>query len=112
MADRDDSRPQLSGLLGPGLVVVIASLVTYFSVEPRLHSQRPELAKRLSVPAPPSPPGLSALHSRLWDDPLAVAYEHSEIREGADGRNAPHVAGLLPCVVSLCKPEPANRHYF
>src|SRR5258708_2348922 len=112
MADSDDSRPQLSGLLGPGLVVAIASLVTYFSFEPRLQSQRPDLAKRLSVPAPPSPPGLSALHSRLWDDPLAVAYEHSELREGAAKRNAADVAALLRGVVSLDKTEPDIRRYF
>src|SRR5262245_54125321 len=86
MADKEDSRPQLTGLIGPGLIVALASLVAYFSLEPRLQSQRPDFSKRLSVPAPPSPPGLAALHARLWDDPLAVAYEHSETHDGAAGR--------------------------
>src|SRR5437870_3691387 len=78
MADSDDSKSQFSGLIGPGLIIVIGGLVAYFSFEPRLESLRPDLAKRLSVPPPPSPAGLHALHARLWDDPLTAAYQHSQ----------------------------------
>jgi hypothetical protein len=111
MAEKEDSSPQLTGLIGPGLIVALASLVAYFSLEPRLQSQRPDLSKRLSVPAPPSPPGLAALHARLWDDPLAVAYEHSETHNGAAGRRV-SLKDLLRNVAPVESAEPDVRKYF
>jgi hypothetical protein len=112
MAEKEDSGPQLTGLIGPGLIVALASLVAYFSLEPRLQSQRPDLSKRLGVPAPPSPPGLAALHARLWDDPLAVAYEHSETHDGAAGRRAASLKDLLRNVAPVESAEPDVRKYF
>src|SRR5262245_708278 len=112
MAEKEDSRPQLTGLIGPGVIVAIASLIAYFSLEPRLQSQRPDLSKRLGVPAPPSPPGLSALHARLWDDPLAVAYEHSETHDEAAGRRTASLKDLLRNVTPVDSAEPDVRKYF
>ncbi len=80
MAENGESRSQLTGLLGPGLVVIIGGLVAYFTFEPALESLRPNLSQKLSVPPPPSPPHLHAVHSRLWDDPLTVAFQDSRNR--------------------------------
>lgn len=88
MADNGDSRAPLTSFVGPGLIVIIGGLVAYFTYEPALQSRRPEQPQNQSVPPPPSPPHLYAVHSRLWDDPLAVAYQHSvqASAEAGDGR--------------------------
>lgn len=87
MGQSDESPSQLSGLLGPTLIVAIGGLVAYFTFEPALESRRPDLSNRPHVPKPPSVPGLNAIHARLWDDPLAVAFADSQNRHGESDKS-------------------------
>ncbi|HVX15251.1 MAG TPA: hypothetical protein VHC22_28945 [Pirellulales bacterium] len=77
----------IGGLMNPSLLVLVVSIMGYLVSNPVLKSVRPELASLNSVPPPPSPPPLSGIHSRLWDDPLWVAYQHSQ-RLPADERTS------------------------
>src|SRR5579872_4384440 len=63
MSQEQESPSQLSGVFGPTLILAIGGLVAYFTIEPSLQSQRPDLAKRRLVPPPPSAKDLNAVHS-------------------------------------------------
>jgi hypothetical protein len=78
MAQADESKSSLPGILGPTLVVALLSAAGYLGYQPELKSARPRLAKKTQVPPPPSPSAMKAEHARLWDDPLSVAYEASQ----------------------------------
>jgi hypothetical protein len=75
MSNGEPTKSDFGGLLSPGFFVLLASIVGYVTFQPPLKSVRPELDSSDGVPPPPSPPGLSAVHSRLWDDPLTVAFQ-------------------------------------
>ena len=80
MPPSEESTSQISGAIGPTLVVLLTGLLAYFTHEPTLESRRPDQTSHTLVPPPPAIKGLNAIHSRLWDDPLAVAYEDSQRR--------------------------------
>ncbi|HEY2249528.1 MAG TPA: hypothetical protein VGH74_00660, partial [Planctomycetaceae bacterium] len=86
MAD-SDNKSQLAGVIGPALLLAIFSVLGYVTYEPLLRSARPKAGDDGSVPQPPSPKGLEALHARLWDDPLVVAYQHSRKKKVNAGSN-------------------------
>ncbi|HVC96905.1 MAG TPA: hypothetical protein VND64_24715 [Pirellulales bacterium] len=75
MPNGEPTKSDLGGLLSPGFFVLLASILGYVTFQPPLKSVRPELVSSEGVPAPPSPPNLSAVHSRLWGDPLTVAFK-------------------------------------
>ncbi|HLJ12303.1 MAG TPA: hypothetical protein VKU82_14000 [Planctomycetaceae bacterium] len=112
MSQDQDSPSQLSGLFGPALIVAIGGLVAYFTIEPALESRRPDLSKRTLVPPPPAAPGLNALHSRLWDDPLAVAYEDSQRRHREGPKSSQSLGSLLQHALCLNSGQEELQRYF
>jgi hypothetical protein len=97
MAQDDETKSPLSGLLGPTFVLAVLSAVGYLSYQPALKSARPRLGSTKLVPLPPSPPGLKPVHARLWDDPLAVAYRDSQRRQRSS-----QVSSAGPSAEVLC----------
>ncbi len=75
MANDDDSaKSSFSGALPTTLLLAFVSVAGYLGYQPALKSARPHTAKAMQVPPPPTPPGMKALHARLWDDPIVVAW--------------------------------------
>jgi hypothetical protein len=76
MGQANESPSIVSTLLSPSFILAVGGLVAFLLSEPALRSQRPDVDPRAVVPPPPSPRGMHALHTRLWEDPIAVAYQH------------------------------------
>jgi hypothetical protein len=112
MGQTEESPSQLSGLFGPTLIVAIGGPVAYFTIEPSLESQRPDLSKNDIVPPPPSLPGLNAIHARLWDDPLAVAFADSQRRSGDSAKISALLETLTRRAVYLNEAEVNVQRYF
>src|SRR5262245_46353577 len=93
MGQANESPSIVSTLLSPSFILAVGGLVAYLLSEPALRSQRPDGDPRTVVPPPPSPAGFNALHSRLWEDPIAVAYQHW--RQQHDGTAPPGWLGKL-----------------
>ncbi|HWB08936.1 MAG TPA: hypothetical protein VG826_06920 [Pirellulales bacterium] len=86
MSTGESETPGVTSWLSPSLIVVIISLIGYMRWEPPLQSVRPGAVGVDKLPPPPPIPGVSSIHSRLWDDPLLVANDHfNRSREGAIG---------------------------
>jgi hypothetical protein len=83
MAESDSKSP-LAGVIGPAMILATISVLGYVTYEPSLKSARPLVGGDESVPSPPTPPGIGALHARLWDDPLVVAYQDSQKHKSKD----------------------------
>jgi hypothetical protein len=112
MGKSEDSPSQPSSFFGPTLIVALGGLVAYFTINPSLESLRPDLSKRASVPPPPSPGDLYALHSRLWDDPLSVAYKHSQQHQNDSSKHSEGLAAFLSKITRLNKAEVNVQRYF
>ncbi len=112
MGQSEESPSQLPGLFGPTLIVAIGGLVAYFTIEPALESRRPDLSKNNIVPPPPSVPGLNAVHGRLWDDPLALAYEDSRRKPRDVGKFPPWLRALARRAVCLNETQSDVHRYF
>jgi len=80
----DNSRKSnLASLAMPGLIL-IALGISYFTYRAPLETARPMSSAQYHVPGPPSPKGSSAVFARLWQDPLSVAYEDRDSRQGGE----------------------------
>ncbi len=73
-----------AGIVWPGLIVVALAIVGYYTTRSPLETSRPSTAS-YEVPPPPSPPGVYAVHARLWEDPLAAAYRDPGREAGEAG---------------------------
>lgn len=82
------------GIVWPGLLLVGLGIVGYYTTRSDLETLRPEIPD-YQVPGPPTPPGLSAVHARLWEDPLEAAYRDPHGKTGEPGWLAPLRAFVL-----------------
>lgn len=71
------------GIVLPGALPALG-LIGYFTTRPDLETLRPE-ASGYRTPGPPTPPGISAVHARLWEDPLEAAYRDTNRQSGEPG---------------------------
>src|SRR5579872_7517711 len=84
----EETSSQFNGLFGPTVIVAIGGLIAYFTIEPALDSQRPNLSNR-KLPPPPMTSGVPAVQTRLWDDPLQAAFAASQDQHNAGSRKSP-----------------------
>lgn len=84
-------RPSLPGVVLPSTVILLVWVVGYYTHCTPLETSRPR-GEKYEIPPPPSPAGIHAVHSRLWEDPLAITVERFEelVLPKVTGGHCPH----------------------
>ncbi len=70
----NERRSLVGGVAGPSLLLVLIGLYAFWVQDRELDSARPQHVSQ--VPPPVSRTGIHAIHSRIWEDPLAVTFGH------------------------------------
>jgi len=99
MADNrnGDRRFPSTSIVWPSLLAAALAVVGYFTTRPPLESSRPRMPLQYGVPSPPSPRGVSAVHARLWEDPLAAAYRDRNWAHETDEASWPSSLSRIFC---------------
>jgi hypothetical protein len=77
-----------AGIAWPSIFLVLTGTYAYWASQRELVSSRPSTPGQFDVPDPVPTPGVRTIHSRMWEDPLARAYQHwksLDNRERASG---------------------------
>lgn len=95
---------KLTDFAFPGIVVVALSVIGYYSTRPPLTSARPAPASTaFTADAPLAPPGMAAMHARIWDDPLLPYNDHPSDVDNARGTDPGIAARVLQQSVSTAE---------
>lgn len=82
MSDPAPRSSPMGPWIGTSILSLLVVVIGYFGSEHKLLSRRPEL--RSDFPAPIAFSGATAMHARLWQDPLELAYKDSEKKHARD----------------------------
>lgn len=88
-------------MIWPSLIAAALGVYGYITYQSSLDSARPPTPITEGFPTLPSPPGLRAHRSRLWQDPLAVVYEEPAKDSSPHLQvELPHLRGYLHSAVN------------
>ncbi|HEY4309677.1 MAG TPA: hypothetical protein VGN12_09530 [Pirellulales bacterium] len=76
-----------TNVLLPGAIALALAITSYLTYEPTLTSVRPAARTVHGIPPPPTPDGMEAFYSRLWEDPLLTSYNNQTAKGDANAKD-------------------------